>query len=110
MQGTRFVLSLVLWGILYTALAIGAQPRYTVTGLGDVQPVGVAMQLYQTSFRPGQTLRLALRLSNPGPLLAVDHYVGVISPGWIRLRTMGHASGYTVRQHSQPYIGREVAR
>jgi len=40
----------------------------------------LALHLSQTDFRPGETLRVTLDLSNPGPMLTTDVYVGVILP------------------------------
>jgi hypothetical protein len=44
------------------------------------QPPSLAMRLNQDAFRPRETLRMTLQLRNPGPILTVDHYVGVIFP------------------------------
>ena len=40
----------------------------------------LAIRLNQSSFTPGHTLRVDRDLSNPGPILATDVYVGVILP------------------------------
>jgi hypothetical protein len=40
----------------------------------------LAIRLNQSTFQPGQTLRVTLDLSNPGPILTTDVYVGVILP------------------------------
>jgi uncharacterized repeat protein (TIGR01451 family) len=43
-------------------------------------PPSLAIRLNQSTFQPGQTLRVTLDLSNPGPILTTDVYVGVILP------------------------------
>jgi hypothetical protein len=40
----------------------------------------LAMRLNQTNVAPGQTLRMALDMHNPGPMLTTDVYVGIILP------------------------------
>jgi uncharacterized repeat protein (TIGR01451 family) len=40
----------------------------------------LAMRLNQNTFQLGQTLRVTIDLSNPGPILTTDVYVGVILP------------------------------
>jgi uncharacterized repeat protein (TIGR01451 family) len=40
----------------------------------------LALTVNQATFQPGQTLRVTLDLSNPGPSLTTDVYVGVILP------------------------------
>jgi hypothetical protein len=45
----------------------------------DTSP-SLAIRLNQTAFQPGQTLRVTLDLSNPGPMLTTDVYVGIILP------------------------------
>jgi uncharacterized membrane protein len=44
------------------------------------EPPSLAIRLNQETFGPGETLRMALALRNPGPLLTTDVYVGVILP------------------------------
>jgi uncharacterized membrane protein len=43
-------------------------------------PPAIAIILNQTDFAPGQTLRMALDMHNPGPMLTTDEYVGIILP------------------------------
>jgi uncharacterized membrane protein len=43
-------------------------------------PPSLAIRLNQTHVAPGQTLRMALEMRNPGPMLTTDHYVGIILP------------------------------
>ena len=43
-------------------------------------PPALALQLNAHPYQLGDTLRMALRMSNPGPMLTVDHYVGIILP------------------------------
>lgn len=50
-----------------------------------VTPPALALQLNQTIFTTGQTLRVTLGLSNPGPLLTTDVYVGVILPDGVNI-------------------------
>jgi hypothetical protein len=45
----------------------------------DTSP-SLAITLNQTGFAPGQTLRMALEMRNPGPMLTTDVYVGIILP------------------------------
>jgi uncharacterized membrane protein len=45
-----------------------------------IEPPALVMHLNQNTFRPGETLRVTLDLSNPGPILTTDVYVGIILP------------------------------
>jgi uncharacterized membrane protein len=45
-----------------------------------VAPPSLALRLNQAAFRPGETLRMALAMRNPGPALTTEVYVGVILP------------------------------
>jgi hypothetical protein len=45
-----------------------------------LSPPSLAIRLNQSTFQPSQTLRVTLDLSNPGPILTTDVYVGVILP------------------------------
>jgi uncharacterized membrane protein len=40
----------------------------------------LALELNQTSFSPGETLRMTLHMRNDGPLVRTDVYIGVIPP------------------------------
>jgi uncharacterized repeat protein (TIGR01451 family) len=60
-------------------------PRAGTCDIGAVEfqpllPPSLAIRLNQATFQPGQTLRVTLDLSNPGPILTTDVYVGVILP------------------------------
>ena len=46
----------------------------------DRRPPVLALTLNQAAFRPGETLRMAVHLRNPGPILTTDVYVGAIFP------------------------------
>lgn len=53
----------------------------TIPGLVRPPPgASLALSLNQTSFRPGDTLRVTLRVTNPGPARSVDFYLGRLSP------------------------------
>ena len=61
------------------------QPRAGTCDIGAVEfqpllPQLLAIRLNQSTFQPGHTLRVTLDLSNPGPILTTDVYVGVILP------------------------------
>lgn len=45
-----------------------------------IEPPALVMHLNQNTFRPGETLRMALEMRNLGPMLTSDVYVGVILP------------------------------
>jgi uncharacterized repeat protein (TIGR01451 family) len=61
------------------------QPRAGTCDIGAVEfqpllPPSLDICLNQSTFQPGQTLRVTLDLSNPGPILTTDVYVGVTLP------------------------------
>jgi uncharacterized repeat protein (TIGR01451 family) len=61
------------------------QPRLGPCDIGAVEfqptaPPSLAIRLNQSTFQPGETLRVTLDLSNPGPTLTTDVYVGIILP------------------------------
>ena len=81
--------------LLPTSLAIGAgdpagcpatdqlgQLRVTPCDIGAVEfaPVTVTLGLNQATFRPGETLRVALGIHNGGPTVTADAYLGCSCP------------------------------
>jgi uncharacterized repeat protein (TIGR01451 family) len=56
----------------------GQRRAYLLTPI-PAEP-SLAIRLNQPTFQPGQTLRVTIDLSNPGPILTTDVYVGVILP------------------------------
>ena len=59
---------------------LNGQPRGFLLTPVPAAPPSLAIHLNQSDFAPGQTLRMALEMHNPGPLLTTDVYVGVILP------------------------------
>ena len=53
---------------------------FLLTPIPPSEPPSLALLLNQSIFRPGETLRMALHLRNPGPILTTDVYVGAIFP------------------------------
>jgi uncharacterized repeat protein (TIGR01451 family) len=86
---TLFVPATVLLGQLSTEPPFDDEQAFTLI-FNDVYsdyvleiglaPPALALQLNQTIFTIGQTLRVTVALSNPGPLLTTDVYVGAIMP------------------------------
>jgi uncharacterized repeat protein (TIGR01451 family) len=64
--------------IVGTMISQGQRRGYLLTPI----PAGpsLALTVNQATFQPGQTLHVTLDLSNPGPILTTDVYVGVILP------------------------------
>jgi hypothetical protein len=60
--------------IVGTMLRQGERRGYLLTPM----PPSLAIALNQAALTPGDTLRVALTMDNPGPLLTVDHYIGII--------------------------------
>jgi hypothetical protein len=67
----------VMW-ILIIGLLLISWPAWAQIPIQDYP--SVAMRLNKTDFRPGETLRVDLRLRNPRPMLTTDMYVGLILP------------------------------
>jgi hypothetical protein len=68
--------------LLAASLAVGL----LWTGAAWAQAsVLVALTLNQTTFRPGETLRLGLRLANLGPAVTADFYTGLLLPDGVTL-------------------------
>jgi hypothetical protein len=53
--------------------------EWTISLLPNIPP-SLALHLNQSSFTTGRTLRMDLGISNPGPALTTDVYVGAIMP------------------------------
>jgi hypothetical protein len=64
--------------IVGTMISQGQRRGYLLTPI--TAPPSLAIRLNQSTFQPGETLRVTLDLSNPGPMLTTDVYVGIILP------------------------------
>jgi hypothetical protein len=69
----------ILDGVIVGSGAWQGQARGFMLTPVDTPP-SLAIRLNQTHVAPGQTLRMALEMRNPGPMLTTDHYVGIILP------------------------------
>jgi uncharacterized membrane protein len=67
-------------GYIFGSGQYQGQPRHFFLTPPPAAPPSLAIHLNQTDFRPGQTLRVALEMHNPGPLLTTDVYTLVLLP------------------------------
>ncbi len=74
----RRVVPLIVMWILITGLLLISWPASAQIPLHDYP--SVALRLKKTDVRPGETLRIDLRLRDPGPMLTTDMYVGITLP------------------------------
>jgi hypothetical protein len=85
---------------------LNGQPRgFLLTPIPPSEPPSLALLLNQSIFQPGKTLRMALHLRNPGPILTTDAYVGVIFPDGqtvLWLTNTAPLEGVTTRLDSNP--------
>jgi hypothetical protein len=76
-------------------------------------PPALALQLNQTVFTTGQILRVTLGLSNPGPLLTTDVYVGAIMPDGVNtlfLTNFSPLAGVATTLNSDPRTFAQLLR
>jgi hypothetical protein len=115
-------ISLVLCLVLYAAVQGYTQPQYTMTAMQErpvesadssypgvggpvrltpipadhAEPPTVALILNQVRFNPGETLNAGIDVTNPGPEVHVEAYLGAILPDGVTVVFMT-PDGFRVR-------------